>query len=104
METKHTQGPWKRGRSNSAGNMEVTGGGKSIACVYTPNWGYDAPTCNYEAAANANLIASAPELLEALEKQAAFLLLAAEHDDWGGNFMIKYHEACAAIAKARGEA
>jgi hypothetical protein len=60
-----TKGPWKA-RLSGAGNYEVGAGGKSVACVYMPSWGYDAPTEAEEGKANLRLILSAEDLLEAL--------------------------------------
>lgn len=63
-QSQHTQGPWMvNKRKNNGGNYEITKCGQPIACVYTEEWGYDAR----DGQANANLLAAAPELLEALE-------------------------------------
>jgi len=96
MTQTHTPGPWSHANPNVAGNMNVRGDGKDIACVYAPEWGYDAPTNRLESAANARLIAAAPDLLEAGEAVIAA---------WeSGDLAAAVHSLDAAIAKARGQA
>lgn len=64
---KHTQGKWLlMPSSNSADNFQINNGAIDIACVYAPNWGYDAPKNWVEAQANARLIAAAPDMLAML--------------------------------------
>lgn len=65
--TNYTPAPWNvSSRVNSGGNLEIKAGYQQIACVYQPEWGYDAPTNKEEALGNAQLIAAAPDLVEAL--------------------------------------
>lgn len=69
MKNLHTKPPWFVSKTkNSGGNYEIKAYGVplSVACVYTPEWGYDVPATEEEALANANLIAAAPNMLEAL--------------------------------------
>lgn len=96
-ELKHTPGPWEvSGGSVDAGN----GSAYNIAMcghAYIGNgWsGTDYTTQSY-AIANAHLIASAPELLAALEA----LMLAAENLDPQCGIPIGYEELCKAIGVA----
>jgi hypothetical protein len=102
---KHTKGPWSLKRVNtSAGTCFKIGVFPSLgvydetsACVYVdnvrePDYGYS--LVGDELAANAHLIAAAPELLEALES--------IENDDRRIPAAI-WALRNAAIAKARGE-
>ena len=83
--SEHTQGPWKAERRN--GTTEV---GNFV--VVEPS---DGPCIGYIAdPVDARLIASAPELLEALREVVA--LSDRKHDAWD--------KAKAAIAKAEGAA
>jgi hypothetical protein len=66
---QHTPAPWvKHKRKNNGGNYDIKAGSISVACVYYPEWGYDAPKDDNESEANARLIAAAPELLNALQR------------------------------------
>lgn len=90
--SKHTPGPWHTG-------------GKLDAIVYAPD-GYAVAGCQTyhglrdEActAANARLIAAAPELLEALDMMERHF---SRYDDTHNNLVLE--QARAAIAKATGE-
>ena len=79
--------PWKHGKLNHA-------------CIYAD---YPSPSSPeyIECAANATLIAAAPDLLEALQK--AFLYINGGPGYTPENRMAAYHAARAAIAKATGE-
>lgn len=89
-QNKHTPGPW-----------EHVGGGDIMAPFdQTDKWyvanAYDGlPDGHHDA--NCNLIAAAPDLLEALE------LLIAETDPWSLNAGEPWCRVRAAISKARGD-
>lgn len=84
-ETKHTAGPWMA-KDGHGGSFDIVGSGHDwVATVHN---GHDADE------ANAALIASAPDLLAALE---AVLRVADRATD-------EFDAARAAIRKARGEA
>lgn len=88
-ETKHTPGPWT-----------ATGHDGGMCVVVESKWGSVAKAlpvgCEVQEAANARLIAAAPELLEALEEIAEQLELE------GPSCSDILAAARAAIAKARG--
>jgi hypothetical protein len=89
---KHTPGPWTVSIDRFYDRPEVRDkDGRRIAVVV-----YDFPMGPKTADKNANLIAAAPDLLEAFED----LLDAIERGDYTGT---EYHKACDAIAKAKGE-
>jgi hypothetical protein len=108
----HTPGPWKIAYSDGSGPEYITASNQSIA---TLRWGCscckDTPDSfddmSEEEQANAQLIAAAPELLEALEIVAASLDEAISLTDEGKAFnqrwQREYSQARAAIAKAKGE-
>ena len=83
----HTPGPWKVDRPY------IRGAGRAIATLES---GRD----EVEDAANARLIAAAPELLEALE--AAYLVLTPQKSRFE-KYVDAVTLARAALAKARGE-
>lgn len=96
METKHTPGPWFVQDDHGRRYIETSGNDDTIAEIHRRRSKGSVYSCT-EAGANASLIASAPELLEALQG-----LLAAYEDP--GNTGSSYDEvvqrARAAIAKA----
>lgn len=70
-EIKHTPGPWHVGAGNGHGSifadigrMRYEGTGTALYPVCSVNYGYD----DAEDSANANLIASAPDLLCMLQR------------------------------------
>jgi len=70
ITTRHTPGPWKTGRQHSdTGNIEIAAQGLDslIAIITCKEWGYGGTVSRKKATANAQLIAAAPELLEALQ-------------------------------------
>lgn len=91
--SKHTQGPWTWGgvtnTDEPAGYYSVADAGGAVICRLTG-----------QPAANARLIAAAPELLEAVRD------LLDEHDHYGGcpDSSPAWATARAAIAKAEGNA
>ena len=97
--TQHTPGPWEI--FPSATKQEITVG----------NYGVHAPLVlasavvpglDYQAWANARLIAAAPELLEALEAcELAFNAIGSDLPAWA---IKTWRNTEAAIAKAKGEA
>lgn len=90
MSTKHTPGPWTRGEGDSQSVLSEIG----WECVAQANDGL--PNMD----ANARLIASAPDLLEAL-KELVDANDDAAHPQWKGSPVENM--ARAAIAKATGE-
>jgi hypothetical protein len=68
MKTKHTPGPWMYDVNQSNGALFLIHNGPDAICSDVSDWSdyYDAD----RAESNAKLIASAPELLEALTKIA----------------------------------
>jgi hypothetical protein len=92
-ETKFTPGPWiKRGK----GTIE-TNGGAEVASVMDGQMLDRVDRETQEA--NANLIAAAPELYEAIKE-----LLYALQDDENWRTSGVYEDAESALAKARGDA
>ena len=93
----HTPGPWTFGTTRKDSNFSKT----LVGIVTTPRGNvartYPVFTGNREEVeANTNLIAAAPELLEALREAVPFLVAEADHADITGR-------CCAAIAKAEGK-
>lgn len=104
METKHTLGPWFIMRQDKVGQFEISGH-PFYKGHHDPLW-HCTVTGNSESErlANANLIAAAPELLEALI-DAEFLLrkLGQVAGPMQDSLRRCASEARAAIAKATGE-
>ncbi|TKY81063.1 hypothetical protein R0L47_13540 [Pectobacterium polonicum] len=101
---KHTPGPWFVNGKESikvTGNMNViqthSSDGLGYHVAYASGWVDDKETAE-EARCNANLIASAPDLLEALEG-----IIADEGRGWAAINPPRTEAAKAAIAKAKGE-
>jgi hypothetical protein len=93
-ETAHTPGPWTAYPSEDGFNVyqdDGTGNGDHIQCI---------SRTHPETLANARLIASAPELLAALEKTLAYM--ADRHPNGENSPTIQ--QARAAILKAKGGA
>lgn len=105
-ESKHTPGPWIEDHFQYAGEhqrdiyAELSDGSRvQVAAVaemlgFRPHW---------EAEANANLMAAAPDLLEALEKVAGHFLMLATGNMPAESYADDFNAAQAAIARARGE-
>jgi len=101
----HTPGPWVVSDTNDEGDVYVSQTAKAglyVAIALDPLYSSEPTT---EANANANLIAAAPDLLEACERIAeldctdGYTLADSEYPAlWDA-----LHVARAAIAKARGE-
>ncbi|OZI79883.1 hypothetical protein [Bordetella genomosp. 2] len=119
MTTKHTPGPWQAIQHYSDGLTVVDKDGfqhveaSSIAILldYSEKLGIghwaDSPAASREIteeeqAANARLIATAPELLEALTEAEVFMA-GFEGDELQDGIDAKLQQARAAIAKANGE-
>ena len=112
-EQKHTPGPWIHGSpcdgETYSANIVFDGDGGAVASVYglpiNKTLEELDPIMDAEGIANARLIASAPELLEALEELAPMVgsmmgrLRYSAHGD--AKILPKI---CAVIAKARGGA
>jgi hypothetical protein len=96
--TKHTPGPWKIGRGRQDAkdpvfwHVDVLNTGGTIRVARVAGVGRDA------AEANARLISSAPELLDAL----SFLVQAAETEPGMAIYRAHIEKGKAAIAKAEG--
>ena len=87
--SKHTPGPWRDGGPSAIGGWPVVGTGRGrIICYMRYAYPIDSKT-----AANARLIAAAPDLLAALKNL--------EHE-WDGE-RCDMAEAQEAIAKAEGK-
>ena len=92
-QTQHTPGPWKTSTGENLEGVEhrwISNGDRFIADLGKVGGQVDSES-------NARLIASAPELLAALEKAAAWLSLSIRIDD-----REQADEARVAIAKATG--
>lgn len=96
MSAKHSPGPWRVGRDGV-----YFGDTKSDARKWRLpiTW---SGTTDCEAAANARLLASAPELLEALENLADRVGVLAAHSRAPALNELELVRAVEAIAKARG--
>lgn len=69
MEAKHTKGPWKIEPPHTSIRIAGPMSRVNIICEVTASaYAGEAPEYNQEDRANARLIASAPELLEAVEE------------------------------------
>ena len=107
-KTQHTPGPWNI-RNPQIGTVKEDDGlitigsdaGKHIATIRTGGLPYEPST---EAKANAALLASAPELLNALEAVLYAADTMAAHAIVAGRFDAMRDKGRQAIAKARGEA
>lgn len=100
--SKHTPGPWEieeESGGHSITNRSFTGDEWCIAEVYGKT---------DTSIANANLIAAAPDLLDALESVTKMAIKGDQYsyDDWGQDYVEdpRVTKAKAVIAKARGEA
>lgn len=103
--SKHTKGPWHTKRvdnlilkKNSSANLLLDKDDFGIGIL--SSW-KDSPETEEEATANANLIAAAPDMLEALETAREWIDFC-KFSVGGGLSVLK--EIDAAIAKARSEA
>lgn len=89
MSAAHTPGPWGFALVKGGDRIGVTAGGRMVAEVVQPgrDWSDKADTharCDAERAANARLIAAAPDMLEAvLAGQAYFDKLVSSSDSAG---------------------
>ena len=95
--SKHTAGPWINKETAGGHNTEIytETGGSTIALTYH--------ACSYEEnAANANLIAAAPDLLEACKAMIACLEDLTTEDFSRGGEKAEREMMIAAIAKAEG--
>mgnify|MGYP003341995656 CR=1 FL=1 len=92
----HTPGPWKHydDSENSVHRHEIVALGKTVARIYCTNG------AQIEDAANARLIAAAPDLLEALQE-----ILEQPNYTWDKEKILQEVKRIAgsAIAKATGE-
>ena len=97
QEIKHTPGPWKADCANEiVPDIESPEPHQHIACAY------DFKRDKDEAKANARLIASAPELLEALETISNLIPIARLYFPKSIHNSEKFHLelACAEVGKA----
>ena len=93
-ETRWTPGPWSVERSVIRGDADHLGRTVAVASTLNVAWPFGRRATKEEPY-NALLIATAPELYEALEE----MLEECEDDEFAPHVM----EAKAALAKARGE-
>lgn len=106
MKTQHTPGPWSVGPENCGSGRNVYHFRDYIAHTV----GYNAkPGSNQrtlteqESEANAQLIAAAPELLEALQECLRGVATPLSNHPWAVKQRKAHTQARAAIAKATGE-
>lgn len=98
METKHTKGPWishpmlSASENDKGFRIYSVRGEHGIAEVYP----LTLETASPEAHANARLIASAPELYEALKRLVGLLEMVAASDAPGPSYMEKLDVALVA--------
>lgn len=97
---KHTPGPWKFTDTPETEHHLIDGNGTHKVPVAVIERQDD-----NNSKANAHLIAAAPELLEALEWGMKHVLAPAQKLPGTSKYYFNmYDKACAAIAKAKGEA
>lgn len=102
-ETKHTPGPWSVTGKQFSGSVRVSAGsGSDLNGLVAICDAGDYARSKVEGAANARLIAAAPELLEALVWMVANDDTN-EADEGNAYWVDGLHRARAAIAKATGE-
>jgi hypothetical protein len=97
-DTKFTPGPWVTFDSNNAGTGISTEAGASFATAWSSG---GVPLLEFPHAANARLIAAAPDLYEALMRCLNFI---ENNESEFGETLDSGDCARSAIAKARGEA
>jgi hypothetical protein len=101
---KHTQGPWIAGTSDNGNNLIVANNGATFIAEARYSRRY--PSSIQEHNANARLIASAPELLAALQQAEKCLRWAAQESagrvkqEIVGGWIHHADQAIAAIARA----
>ena len=101
----HTPGPWTIGAPHKkAANIPVLGCGRPrVATVYSIRFA-DSPEPDEECAANARLIAAAPDLLHLLTQMRDYMSDIPESAVGGDDYAISLcRKASAAIAKAEGK-
>ena len=110
MSAKHTPGPWsidRTGEHHGQRPYGISAGKRGPTPKNIVKWRGIASPASAESEANARLIASAPELLEALTVLYADYKALADSGD-AGNWRLEDtdsgKQALAAIAKATGEA
>ncbi|WP_434695202.1 hypothetical protein J3P89_18305 [Pseudomonas sp. Z1-14] len=96
METKHTPGPWYVQDDHGRRYIETEGNDDTIAEIHRRRSKGSVYSCA-EAGANASLIATAPDLLEALQ---GLLTAYEDPDNTGSTYDEVVQTARAAIAKA----
>lgn len=113
--SKHTLGPWEILNGKFVPTQMAAGSKMYViqtADEHNDNIGFacswlDDPETLREARANANLIAAAPDLLEALESLVKMAIAGDEYSyaDWGKDYVEdeRVTKAKAIIARAKGE-
>jgi hypothetical protein len=109
QENTHTPGPWKRGRAlanTGVTPIRAVNGGVVVAHISHPKWGYeDCPQTPGAAEANASLIASAPDLLAALDGIMKWWMETPAFQEGTDEMPADLFDAARfAIAEAKGEA
>ena len=101
MNTKHTTGPWKQGTRGPNG-CPIIGNGRGLMIAMLAH-SDKVPDQVEQAEANALLIAAAPEMLEALQDAATYLVERGIHIRGVIGRTIILPKMQAAIAKATGK-
>ena len=94
--SKHTPGPWQYVFEGGTTAFITEADGSTIICIRTT----ENTTAHKNLAANARLIAAAPELLEALREYRAAILFAQDKQALMSAIKSADDKARAAIAKA----
>jgi hypothetical protein len=102
---KHTPGKWTAKQDTANGNDRFILSGRNGAFGHWQGWAADGVTTEEEDAANARLIAAAPDLLEALEELTRIGCFGFDVSSLPETAprRMAVEQARAAIRKARGE-
>lgn len=103
-EGKHTPEPWGVRGLDVQATVDIMAAGRFIATIHPLDDGIDNVACRKEAAANATLIAAAPDLLAALEDIKNIVANPQEFKNTGRELQAILDKARPAIKKAKEEA